>query len=121
MDEQISKFNGSDIIEWAKDLKHNERTAKKYEGVQTVKDILKVAREDGYNFTEKELLDFNLDLVAGGVGDIDVNVKSKVDTSNKQDTTTHTTKVNKTDTNMAATIQGSNNSLPWQNSNNANQ
>lgn len=58
----------SDIQEWAKDLKHNEKTANKYKGVKTVEDILRVAHRDGYTFTEKELLDFNLDMVAGGDG-----------------------------------------------------
>lgn len=63
-----NKKDTKDINTWAKNLKHNEKIANKYKGVKTVEDILKVAREDGYNFTEKELLDFNLDLVAGGGG-----------------------------------------------------
>lgn len=54
------------IIEWAKDLKHNEKVAEKFTGVKTVSDILAVAKENGYEFTENELMDFDLDSVAGG-------------------------------------------------------
>ena len=84
-----NNFKGKDINAWAKDLKHNEKTANKYKGVKTVEDILRVAREDGYNFSEKELLDFNLDLVAGGgVGDINTKIDSTVDTGSTETTTT---------------------------------
>ena len=84
-----NNFKGKDINAWAKDLKHNEKTANKYKGVKTVEDILRVAREDGYNFSEKELLDFNLDLVAGGgVGDINTDIDSTVDTGSTETTTT---------------------------------
>ncbi len=84
-----NNFKGKDINAWAKDLKHNEKTANKYKGVKTVEDILRVAREDGYNFSEKELLDFNLDLVAGGgVGDINTKLDTKVDTGSTETTTT---------------------------------
>ena len=69
----LDKFRSSDIVKWAVKLKHDKETAKKYEGVSTVQEILKKAREDGFNFTEKELLDFNLDLVAGGAGDNNLN------------------------------------------------
>ena len=54
------------IMEWAKDLKHNEKVAEKFVGVKTVSDILSVAKANGYEFTENELMDFNLDSVAGG-------------------------------------------------------
>ena len=84
-----NNFKGKDINAWAKDLKHNEKTANKYKGVKTVEDILRVAREDGYNFSEKELLDFNLDLVAGGgVGDINTKIDSTVDTGSTETNTT---------------------------------
>lgn len=83
-----SNFRGKDINAWAKDLKHNEKTANKYKDVKTVEDILRVAREDGYNFSEKELLDFNLDLVAGGVGNIETKLKTNVDTGDTKTITT---------------------------------
>lgn len=56
------------IMEWAKDLKHNEKVAEKFAGVKTVSDILSVAKKNGYEFTENELMDLDLDSVAGGVG-----------------------------------------------------
>lgn len=82
-----SSFRGKDINAWAKDLKHNEKTANKYKGVKTVEDILRVAREDGYNFTEKELLDFNLDMVAGGnLGGTSININPNVNVGDNQQT-----------------------------------
>ena len=33
------------ILAWAKELKHNEKFAKKFEGVETVQDILNVAKQ----------------------------------------------------------------------------
>ncbi|MDQ5984091.1 MAG: Nif11-like leader peptide family RiPP precursor [Eubacteriales bacterium SKADARSKE-1] len=55
------------ISEWAKDLKHNPKVAKKFMGVKTVSDILSVAKENGYEITENELMDPDLNTVAGGV------------------------------------------------------
>lgn len=54
------------IKEWAKELKHNEKFAKKYEGLTTVEGILATAKKDGYDINEKELMEFDLDSVAGG-------------------------------------------------------
>lgn len=54
------------IKEWAKELKHNEKFAKKYEGLTTVEGILATAKKDGYDIKEKELMEFDLDSVAGG-------------------------------------------------------
>lgn len=82
-----NNFKGKDINAWAKDLKHNEKTANKYKSVKTVEDILRVAREDGYNFSEKELLDFNLDMVAGGgIGGTSVTVNPNIDVGDKRQT-----------------------------------
>ena len=114
MDDSLAKFEGSDIIKWAKELKHDEKVARKYEGVTTVKDILQKAREDGYNFTEKELLDFNLDLVAGGAV-VDVKVDSKVDTSTHTSTVENKNETSNKTSNMNATVEGSNNNFSWQN------
>lgn len=60
--------NDKNINDWAKELKHNEEVAKKYQGVKDVEDILRVAHNDGYNFSKQELLDFDLGAVAGGGG-----------------------------------------------------
>lgn len=56
------------INAWAKELKHNEGFAKKYEGVKTVEDILNVAKTQGYDISKKDLEELDLDAVAGGVG-----------------------------------------------------
>jgi len=109
-----------DINDWAKDLKHNEKTANKYKGVKTVEDILRVAREDGYNFTEKELLDFNLDLVAGGVGDIDTNLDTEVNTGSTTSTSTQTDteQTINSELNQSGNNTGNNNSFNFSANNN---
>ena len=62
------KDNKKGIKEWAKNLKHNEEFAKKYEGLTTVEGILATARKDGYDIKKEELMEFDLDSVAGGAG-----------------------------------------------------
>lgn len=54
------------IVEWAKDLKSNREVAEKFVNVKTIDEILSIAKENGYEFTENELMDFNLEAVAGG-------------------------------------------------------
>ena len=56
-----------DIKDWAKELKHNEDFAKKYEGLKTVEGILATARKDGYDISREKLMELDLDSVAGGV------------------------------------------------------
>ena len=78
------------IIAWAKELKHNEKLAKKFEGVKTVQDILSVAKQNGYEFSEQELVDLDLDAVAGGAlvkgADLRANLKAGIftDVKNKK-------------------------------------
>ena len=123
MEESLEKFKGSDIVDWAKKLKHDERTAKKYEGVSTVQEILEKAREDGFNFTEKELLDFNLDLVAGGVGDVNTRVDIDVDAHHDANQKSDTTKTNNQETNMSGTVGdgSSSNGINFSNNSTVNQ
>ena len=54
------------INAWAKELKHNEKFARKFEGVQTVQDILNLAKKNGYYFTAEELKNCDLKSVSGG-------------------------------------------------------
>ena len=105
------------VKDWAKNLKRNEEAAKKYKGVKTVKDILKLAKSDGYNFTEKELLNFNLDLVAGG------SRKSLALLSFEENKTNINQKTNitKTDSKVDAKVNGNNNNLTVNISSNTNQ
>ena len=77
----LGKDNKKGIKEWAKNLKHNEEFAKKYEGLTTVEGILATARKDGYDIKKEELMAFDLDSVAGGAGANgagDVNAKTKI-------------------------------------------
>ena len=115
-----SNFRGKDINAWAKDLKHNEKTANKYKGVKTVEDILRVAREDGYNFTEKELLDFNLDMVAGGTN-ITVNPNVKVGDEQQTDEQQQQQQQNNETLSQGANSQGSNNTFNLNGTNSSNQ
>ena len=59
-------MNKKGIMEWAKDLKHDPEVAKKFTSVKTVSDILSVAKANGYEFTEGELMDLDLNAVSGG-------------------------------------------------------
>lgn len=73
------------ILAWAKELKHNEKFAKKFEGVKTVKDILSVAKQSGYEFSEQELVDLDLDAVAGGaLANAQAGIFTKVDAKRKE-------------------------------------
>ena len=113
----VHKYKASkkeeDINAWANDLKQNEKTANKYKGVKTLEDILEVARKDGYNFTEKELLDFDLDTVAGGLDfDLDFDFGDKTSTS----TTTTTVQQSQTTTIQNANVNGNNNCISYQSS-----
>ncbi|MDQ5984094.1 MAG: Nif11-like leader peptide family natural product precursor [Eubacteriales bacterium SKADARSKE-1] len=85
------------IMEWAKDLKHNEKVAEKFTGVKTVGDILSVAKKNGYEFTENELMDLDLDSVSGGLfgpkmrigtGDISVDIDVATAVANVASTVT---------------------------------
>jgi|GEM_PF-2663973 len=123
MEESLEKFKGSDIVDWAKKLKHDEKTAKKYEGVSTVQEILEKAREDGFNFTEKELLDFNLDLVAGGGngsgqgGAVGVGIGFDMDNGSDSSNQTTTTITNDENVDMSGKTgdNSSNNSFNFNN------
>ena len=119
-----SNFRGKDINAWAKDLKHNEKTANKYKGVKTVEDILRVAREDGYNFTEKELLDFNLDMVAGGnLGGTNVTVNPNVKVGDQRQTAEQQQQQQQNNETLSqgANSQGSNNTFNLNGTNSSNQ
>lgn len=54
------------IQEFLKDLKTNEELAKKFKGVEKAEDIVKLAKENGYEFTEDDYMDAQMDSVSGG-------------------------------------------------------
>ena len=73
-----NKNEKKDIREWAKKLKHDEEFSKKYEGLSTVEGILATAKKDGYNIKKEELMEFDLDSVAGGF--LNASAKANLDT-----------------------------------------
>lgn len=54
------------IQEFLKDLKTNEELAKKFKGVEEAEAIVKLAKENGYEFTEDDYMDLQMDSVSGG-------------------------------------------------------
>lgn len=109
----------SDIQSWAKDLKHNKKTANKYKGVKTVEDILRLARKDGYTFTERELVDFNFDSIAGG----DLNFGLDFDFGDKFFTNNENTNIKQSTTNTTqnATVNGNHNTITYSSNTDVNQ
>ncbi len=104
----------NNINAWAKNLKHDKKAANKYKGVKNVEDILRIAREDGYSFTEKELLNFNLDTVSGGFDlgldfDFDFDFGDKTNVQNTETNIKNSTTI----TNQDAKVIGNNNSITY--------
>lgn len=54
------------IKEWAMDVDSNEELAKKFEGIENPKEIVDLAKKEGYEFTEEELMDLKMEVVSGG-------------------------------------------------------
>lgn len=54
------------IKEWAIDVASNEELAKKFEGISDSKKIIELAKKEGYEFTEQELMDLKMEAVSGG-------------------------------------------------------
>ena len=79
-----NKNEKKDIREWAKKLKHDEEFSKKYEGLSTVEGILATAKKDGYNIGKEELMEFDLDSVAGGL----LNAKANAEVTGAKVTVT---------------------------------
>lgn len=60
------------IQEFLKDLETNEELAKEFEGVEKEEDVVKLAKEKGYEFTKEDYMDAQMNLVSGGIGIGDV-------------------------------------------------
>lgn len=54
------------IKEWVADMEANEEMLKKFEGLEEPEEIVKLAKELGYEFTEDEFSDMQMDAVSGG-------------------------------------------------------
>ena len=55
------------IAEWAMDVDSNEELAKKFEGIEDPKEMVELAKKEGYEFTEQELMDLKMESVSGGI------------------------------------------------------
>ncbi len=55
-----------DLKAFIEDLKSNENLAKKFENVKDSKEIVELAKKEGYEFTEDEFMDLQLSAVSGG-------------------------------------------------------
>lgn len=68
------------IQEFLKDLETNEELAKEFEGVEKEEDIVKLAKEKGYEFTKEDYMDAQMNLVSGGgIGEFIQSVVSRND------------------------------------------
>lgn len=66
-----------DVVRWIKEIKENEKFAKKYKGVKDVTKIIKLAQKDGYEISKSDI-----EKVSGGGFNFDVKViVKKADTS----------------------------------------
>ena len=54
------------IKDWANDMENNEEVYKKFEGLENVGEIIKLAKEEGYEFTEDDFMDLQMEMVSGG-------------------------------------------------------
>ena len=54
------------IKEWVADMEANEEMLKKFEGLEEPEEVVKLAKELGYEFTEDEFSDLQMDAVSGG-------------------------------------------------------
>ncbi len=54
------------INEWYRKVTTNKEFAKKFAGLEDNKKIVSLAKEEGFNFTEEELMDLKVEAAAGG-------------------------------------------------------
>ena len=54
------------IKEWVEDLASNKELAKKFEGLEDSKEVVNLAKKEGYEFTEDEFMDLRMEAVSGG-------------------------------------------------------
>ena len=54
------------IKEWANEIENNKEFAKKFEGKENASEIIELAKEEGYEFTEDELMDLKMEVISGG-------------------------------------------------------
>lgn len=58
------------IKDWQKDVEADEELMRKFEDLEEVEDVIKLAEELGYKFTDDEFMDLQMEMVSGGRRDI---------------------------------------------------
>ena len=56
------------IKEWIKRMSEDKEFSKKYQNINDNKEIARLAREDGFDITEEEIMDLKMQVAAGGDG-----------------------------------------------------
>ena len=59
------------IKDFLNDIETNEQLKISLENIKSVEEMCKEARKFGYDFSENELVEYYLDAVSGGFGDVD--------------------------------------------------
>lgn len=59
------------LEDFLKDIDTDESLKSSLEDAESVNDLCKIAQKYGYNFTEDEMVEYYLDAVSGGLGDVD--------------------------------------------------
>ena len=72
-----------DVVRWIKEIKENEKFAKKYKGVKDVTKIIKLAQKDGYEISKSDIEE-----VSGGRFNFDFDVNVIVKKTNVSATAT---------------------------------
>ena len=60
--------NKKDIKAWLGKMSSDKEFNKKFDGIEDEKEIVALAKKEGYNFTEEELADVKMEAVSGGAG-----------------------------------------------------
>lgn len=58
--------NKKDIKAWLERMSSDEEFNKKFDGIEDEKEVVALAKKEGYNFTEEELADLKMEAVSGG-------------------------------------------------------
>ena len=55
-----------DIKQWLVDMDNDEELLQKFDSLEDINEIIELAKKEGYEFTEDEFMDLQLELVSGG-------------------------------------------------------
>lgn len=54
------------IKEWINEMENNKEFAKKFESKNNIKEVIDLAKKEGYEFTEDDYMDLKMESVSGG-------------------------------------------------------